>query len=87
MAVLTVPANPETPADIERLIRGGVRDIRGAAMFLGRSRSEVWALVTSGAVWSYRLVKEGNTRGKRMIPLRELRRIVAAEAVDAAGVK
>lgn len=81
--MLTVPASPQTQADIERLVRGGVRDIRGAALFLGRSRSAVWRIVSSRAVWSYKLVEEGNTRGKRMIPVSELRRYAAVEAMEA----
>jgi len=81
--VITAPASPHTKADRDRLVYDGLRDIAGAAFFLGRSESAVRRLVTSGALWSYTAVEEGRSRGKRLIPLVELRRYASAEMEDA----
>lgn len=74
--MLTVPASPETPRDFDRVTRRGVRTISGAAEFLDCSRRRVQQMCASGELWSY----IGAT-GKRMIPLLELQRVVAAEAM------
>lgn len=76
MAVITRPAAPETQADIDRLVKHGVRDIRTAAEFLACGRSEVWALIRTGAIWSFR------RGGKRLVPLVELRRYLGAVAME-----
>jgi hypothetical protein len=81
-AVNTVPANPRTQADIAKIVRAGVRDVNGAARFLGCSRSRVWRLLSGGELWSFRQVEEGCTRGKRLIPVSELRRYLAAVAME-----
>ncbi len=77
MAVLSVPAAPRTQADIERLVRAGVRDAKHAAVFLGVSVPQVRRIITSGEVWSFR---QG---GKRVIPVVELRRYLAASVREA----
>lgn len=74
--VITNPARPKTQREIERLVRHGVRDIKASAEFLGRCRSEVWKLVTRKELWSFR------RGGKRLIPVVELRRLLAVEAME-----
>lgn len=74
---MTAPANPETQADIERLVKSGVRDVRHAALRLGVSPRRMRTLISSGAVWSFRI------GGKRVVPVVELRRYAASHAMEA----
>lgn len=74
--MMTAPAAPQTQAEVEKLMVAGVRDIKGAMKFLGRSRTLTWGIVSRGEVWSF---KSG---GKRLIPVVELRRYLAAEAME-----
>lgn len=81
MPVITAPARPRNRADIKRLVKAGVRDVAGAARFLGRSPRVVLRLLEVGELWSY---KSG---GKRAIPVVELRRWLEADAMDASGIE
>lgn len=76
MPVVTAPARPRTQAAITRLVRDGVQDIAHAAVFLGVCRRRVEYMVSSGEVWSFL------HHGKRVIPVVELRRVLAASAAE-----
>lgn len=67
---------PRTKEDVVKIVRHGCRDINGAAEFAGLSRSEVWAMVQRREVWSF---KRGR---RRLIPVVELRRYLAAVAME-----
>ncbi|HXD87038.1 MAG TPA: helix-turn-helix domain-containing protein [Urbifossiella sp.] len=61
--------------ELKRLGKAGWRSPRGASEWLGIPRSEVYGLLTSGAIWSYK-------RGKRrMVPVVELRRYATNQAM------
>lgn len=71
---------PSSRADMARLMKAGVRDLRGAAKFLGKSRRYVQRLIQSRALWS---TMEG---GKRVVPIVELRRYLVDAACEAEGM-
>ena len=68
---------PETQAEVDALVKHGVRDIRGAAAFLGTSKRTVQLMIQRRAVWSF---MDGS---KRKIPLAELRRYLGVVAMRA----
>lgn len=67
---------PETEAEVKAICRAGARNVKGAAVWLGISRSEVSLMVSRGEVWSF---KRGR---RRLIPVVELRRYLAAVAME-----
>ncbi|MFO0806242.1 MAG: helix-turn-helix domain-containing protein [Gemmataceae bacterium] len=79
MAVCPSQHAPQTPADFERITLAGVRTIERAAIYMGKTITDVRRLVRTGAIWSYR-------RGKRrVVPVAEMRRYLAREAMECSG--
>lgn len=66
---------PNTQAEIDALVKHGVRDIRGAAAFLGTSKRTVQLMLQRREVWSF---IDG---GRRKIPVAELRRYLGVVAM------
>jgi len=76
VAVLPSHFAPRTRADAVKIVRNGCRDMKGAARFMGLTRTEVWKLVSGGLLWSFK-------RGKRrLVPVTELQRYMAALIVE-----
>lgn len=70
------------PADIDaarKLCRAGLRDIDGAAEWLGTSRRDVEELIRLGAIWSF----TPRGRNKVRIPVKELQRYAAELMMEA----